>query len=189
MTPLKISSSCIEWRRRSVWRFATRPRVSHKPGTDSGALDDVYRTLAKDFLDGSSGLGTVSAAGRRRAFDRALDLAGPGLEDVFAARLAGDLPWKFTRMRRSRLRSADGSPTRTSWTTWRARSVPPSTCRSGRGTTARGCRASRMTFEPRTSSFSASSRTRPCSDSLPRGVQRPIWRDQLQPQVTRGQAR
>ncbi len=65
-----------------------------------GAFDDVYRTLADEFLDGSSGFDTVSAAGRRRAFSRALDLAGPGLDDVFAARLAKDLPSKFTRMRR-----------------------------------------------------------------------------------------
>jgi DNA adenine methylase len=65
-----------------------------------GALDSIYRTLADEFLNGSSGLEAVSATVHRRAFSRAISLAGPGLDDVFAARLTKDLPSKFTRMRR-----------------------------------------------------------------------------------------
>lgn len=62
-------------------------------------LNDVYRSLADAFLGGSSGLATVLAAGSRRSFGCVLDLAGPGLDDAFAARLSKDLPTKFERMR------------------------------------------------------------------------------------------
>lgn len=65
-----------------------------------GAFDEVYRTLAEEFLGGSSGLETVSLAGRGQAFKRVLDAAGPGLDDAFAARLSKDVPSKFDRMRR-----------------------------------------------------------------------------------------
>jgi DNA adenine methylase len=65
-----------------------------------GALDDVYRTLAVEFLGGSSGLEAVSAAGARRTFKRAMHTAGAGLDDAFAARLSRDVPSKFERMRR-----------------------------------------------------------------------------------------
>jgi len=64
------------------------------------SFDEVYRALADDFLDGSSGLGAMSAVGRTRSLGLALASAGPGLEDVFAARLAKDLPSKFDRMRK-----------------------------------------------------------------------------------------
>ena len=64
------------------------------------SFDEVYRALADEFLDGSSGLGAVSAVGRTRLLGLALALAGPGLDDAFASRLSKDLPSKFIRMRR-----------------------------------------------------------------------------------------
>jgi DNA adenine methylase len=67
------------------------------------SFEEVYRALADDFLDGSSGLGAVSAAGRSGSFGLALTLAGPGLSDEFVARLAKDLPSKFVRMRKIQL--------------------------------------------------------------------------------------
>lgn len=64
------------------------------------SFEGVYRALADEFLDGSSGLGAVSAVGRNGSLGLALALAGPGLDDAFAARLAKDLPSKFDRMRK-----------------------------------------------------------------------------------------
>ena len=64
------------------------------------AFDDVYRTLANEFLGGSSGLETVSGMGRSQGFKRVLDQAGPGLDDTFGARLSRNVPSKFDRMRR-----------------------------------------------------------------------------------------
>jgi DNA adenine methylase len=64
------------------------------------SFEGVYRAVADEFLDGSSGLGAVSAVGRSKALGLALALAGPGLDDAFAARLAKDLPSKFDRMRK-----------------------------------------------------------------------------------------
>lgn len=64
------------------------------------AFDDVYRTLADEFLGGSSGLDTVTGVGRSQGFKRVLDQAGPGLDDTFGARLSRDVPSKFDRMRR-----------------------------------------------------------------------------------------
>ncbi len=66
------------------------------------SFDGVYRALADDFLSGSSGPGVVSS-GRVRALSPVLALAGPGLEDAFAARLTKDLPSKFERMRKIQL--------------------------------------------------------------------------------------
>lgn len=63
------------------------------------SLDELYRALANDFLIGSSGL-AVRTDGHARSLDRLLALAGPGLHDIFAARLAKDLPSKFDRMRK-----------------------------------------------------------------------------------------
>ena len=67
------------------------------------SFEGVYRAVADEFLDGSSGLGAVSAVGRSPSLGLALALAGPGLEDAFAARLAKDLPSKFDRMRKIQL--------------------------------------------------------------------------------------
>lgn len=64
------------------------------------SFEEVYRALAEEFLDGSSGLGAVSAVGRNGSLGLAVALAGPGLNDAFAARLAKDLPSKFDRMRK-----------------------------------------------------------------------------------------
>ena len=82
------------------WAFRDAASGVARAWDGLGAFDDVYRTLADEFLGGSSGLHTVSAAGRRQAFSRALDLAGPGLGEAFASRLTKDLPSKFARMRR-----------------------------------------------------------------------------------------
>lgn len=67
------------------------------------SFEEVYRALADEFLDGSSGLGAVSAVGRNGSLGLALALAGPGLDDAFAARLGKDLPSKFDRMRKIQL--------------------------------------------------------------------------------------
>lgn len=67
------------------------------------SFEGVYRAVADEFLDGSSGLGAVSAVGRSGSLGQALALAGPGLDDAFAARLAKDLPSKFHRMRKIQL--------------------------------------------------------------------------------------
>ncbi len=63
-------------------------------------FDDLYRALADAFMAGSSDLDGVIASDRGPAVRRVLDLAGPGLDAVFATRLATDLPSKFDRMRR-----------------------------------------------------------------------------------------
>jgi DNA adenine methylase len=62
-------------------------------------LGTIYRSLAYEFLDGSSGRVAVSIACSAGALDRPLTLAGPGLKDAFATRLSKDLPVKFGRMR------------------------------------------------------------------------------------------
>ncbi len=62
-------------------------------------FEGIYRALADDFLSGSSGPGVVPS-GRVRSLSPVLALAGPGLEDAFAARLTKDLPSKFERMRK-----------------------------------------------------------------------------------------
>jgi DNA adenine methylase len=64
------------------------------------SFEELYRGLADDFLDGSSGLAAVAIGTRTRDLESALALAGPGLEDVFRTRLARDLPAKFHRMRK-----------------------------------------------------------------------------------------
>lgn len=64
------------------------------------SLEELYRGLADDFLDGSSGLAAVTVGSRTRGLELALALAGPGLDDVFRTRLAKDLPAKFQRMRK-----------------------------------------------------------------------------------------
>jgi DNA adenine methylase len=64
------------------------------------SLDEVYLSLAREFLDGSAGLGAVSDAGPARLLGLAVALAGPGLDDPFVTRLSKDLPTKFERMRR-----------------------------------------------------------------------------------------
>lgn len=64
------------------------------------SLEELYRGLADDFLDGSSGLAAVTIGSRTRELELALALAGPGLDDVFRTRLAKDLPAKFHRMRK-----------------------------------------------------------------------------------------
>jgi DNA adenine methylase len=64
------------------------------------SYDELYRTLADDFLNGNSGLAVVRADGRAECLGRALALAGPGLDGVFESRLAKDLPSKFDRMRK-----------------------------------------------------------------------------------------
>jgi DNA adenine methylase len=64
------------------------------------SCDEVYGGLRDDFLAGSPAPGVALAGDRARRLERALALAGPGLDDVFAARLARDLPAKFDRMRR-----------------------------------------------------------------------------------------
>ena len=67
---------------------------------DFGALDDIYRSLAGEFLEGTSGLNTVSGAVASRTVRRVMQAAGAGLDDTFAARLSRDVPSKFERMRR-----------------------------------------------------------------------------------------
>jgi len=64
------------------------------------SFEELYRGLADDFLDGSSGLASVAIGSRTRDFEPALALAGPGLDDVFRTRLTKDLPAKFHRMRK-----------------------------------------------------------------------------------------
>jgi DNA adenine methylase len=64
------------------------------------SFEELYRALADDFLDGSSGLADVPIGSRTRGLELAVALAGPGLEDVFRTRLAKDLPTKFRRMRK-----------------------------------------------------------------------------------------
>jgi DNA adenine methylase len=64
------------------------------------SFEEVYRALADDFLEGSSGFGAMAASGRIQSLGQALAFAGPGLDDAFAARLAKDLPSKFDRMRK-----------------------------------------------------------------------------------------
>lgn len=63
------------------------------------SLDELYRALADDFLIGTSG-SAVRTDGHARSLERLLAFAGPGLHDIFAARLAKDLPSKFDRMRK-----------------------------------------------------------------------------------------
>lgn len=63
-------------------------------------LDELYRELAEDFLAGMSGLAVVRTERRARWLDGVVALAGPGLDAVFGARLAKDLPAKFERMRK-----------------------------------------------------------------------------------------
>jgi DNA adenine methylase len=82
------------------WTFRAAVSGVARAWDGLGAFDEVYRTLAGEFLGGSSGLETVPAASRSEAFKRVLDTAGPGLDDAFAARLSKDLPSKFDRMRR-----------------------------------------------------------------------------------------
>ena len=64
------------------------------------SFEELYRALAGDFLDGSSGLAAVAIVSRTRDLEPALAVAGPGLDVVFRTRLAKDLPAKFHRMRR-----------------------------------------------------------------------------------------
>lgn len=64
------------------------------------SFEELYRALADDFLDGSSGLAAVAIGSRTRDLEPALALAGPGLDVVFRTRLAKDLPAKFHRMRK-----------------------------------------------------------------------------------------
>jgi DNA adenine methylase len=64
------------------------------------SFEELYRGLADDFLDGSSGLAAMPIGSRARGLELALALAGPGLDDVFRTRLAKDLPAKFHRMRK-----------------------------------------------------------------------------------------
>ncbi len=63
------------------------------------SFEDVYRAVADDFLVGSSGPAVVPS-GRVRSLSPVLTVAGPGLDDNFAARLTKDLPSKFERMRK-----------------------------------------------------------------------------------------
>jgi len=65
-----------------------------------GSFEGVYRALADEFLDGSSGHGAVSTVRRSESLGLALAWAGPGLDHAFAARLAKDLPSKFNRVRK-----------------------------------------------------------------------------------------
>jgi DNA adenine methylase len=60
----------------------------------------LYRALADDFLSGTWGAAVVRHEMHAQSLDRVLALAGPGLDDVFAARIAKDLPTKFNRMRK-----------------------------------------------------------------------------------------
>lgn len=82
-------------------RWAFRQAVSGvaRAWDELALLDDVYQSLADAFLGGSSGLATVVAVRSQRSFGCVLDMAGPGLDDAFAARLSKDLPAKFERMR------------------------------------------------------------------------------------------
>jgi DNA adenine methylase len=64
------------------------------------SFEELYRGLADDFLDGSSGLAAVAIGSRTRDLELAMALAGPGLDDIFRTRLAKDLPAKFHRMRK-----------------------------------------------------------------------------------------
>jgi DNA adenine methylase len=64
------------------------------------SFDEFYRALGDDFLHGSSGSSTVATYLRAGSLKEALVLAGPGLDEIFALRLAKDLPAKFDRMRK-----------------------------------------------------------------------------------------
>lgn len=63
-------------------------------------LDGLYTGLAREFLDGASGLAALSPAEGRPTLKHALRPAGAGLEVTFWDRLARDIPTKFERMRR-----------------------------------------------------------------------------------------
>lgn len=63
------------------------------------SFEEVYRAIGDDFLVGASGPAVVPS-GRVRSLSLVLALAGPGLDDIFAARLTKDLPSKFERMRK-----------------------------------------------------------------------------------------
>jgi len=63
------------------------------------SFEEVYRAIADDYLVGASGPAVVPS-GRVRSLSFVLALAGPGLDDIFAARLTKDLPSKFERMRK-----------------------------------------------------------------------------------------
>jgi DNA adenine methylase len=64
------------------------------------SCDGLFRALADDFLSGTWGATVVRHEMHAQSLDRVLALAGPGLDDVFAARIAKDLPAKFNRMRK-----------------------------------------------------------------------------------------
>lgn len=64
------------------------------------SFEELYRSLADDFLDGSPGLRARPTRSQARGLELAVALGGPGLEEVFSARLAKDLPAKFRRMRK-----------------------------------------------------------------------------------------
>lgn len=91
-----------------LYRAAAEARGAFRDAADGVAqawdalrsFEGAYRALADEFLDGSSGLDAVSSIGRSGSPCLPLDLAGTGLDDAFAARLARDLPSKFDRMRR-----------------------------------------------------------------------------------------
>lgn len=90
-----------------LYRAAAEQRTSFRDAISGharawhelGLQTNLYRRLADAFLDGSSGLGVLSAVLSEDALRPVLGLAGPGLEDTFSKRLATDLPSKFDRMR------------------------------------------------------------------------------------------
>lgn len=63
-------------------------------------LDELYRALADNFLGESTGVAVVRTELHARPLDEVLAMAGPGLGEAFASRLAKDLPTKFERMRK-----------------------------------------------------------------------------------------
>lgn len=82
------------------WAFRTAVGGVADAWDALGSLDELYEALAEDFLAGASGLAIVHADGHARSLGSVLALAGAGLDVVFAARIAKDLPSKFARMRK-----------------------------------------------------------------------------------------
>jgi len=82
------------------WAFRRAAEGVAKAWDALRSFEELYRALANDFLDGSSGLAAMPIGSRASGLELALALAGPGLEEVFRTRLAKDLPAKFHRMRK-----------------------------------------------------------------------------------------
>lgn len=82
------------------WSFRVAVQAVADAWDGLRSLDELYRGLADDFLAGMSGLAVVRNEQRARWLDGVVALAGPGLDVVFGARLAKDLPAKFERMRK-----------------------------------------------------------------------------------------